>query len=107
MPKRVEFADARTTDLFTSVHYDTILCTEVLEHVVDDVSVLERIPKGKQVLATVPNFDYESHVRFFANVGEVRDRYGSLFEFLDITEHYHTGDRDGSGGIFFLMNGLR
>ncbi len=104
---RLEVADARTTDLFTSVDYDTVVCTEVLEHILDDVPIIQRIPKGKQLLATVPNFDYESHVRFFANADEVRARYGSLFESLDITEHCHAGDPDGSHGVFFLMNGVR
>jgi len=105
--RRVEVGDARTTDLFTSVDYDTVVCTEVLEHIVDDVPVLERIPRGKQVLATVPDFDYVSHVRFFANAGEVRARYGSLFSSLEISEHYHSGDSDGSRGTFFLLNGVR
>jgi len=103
----VEVADARTTELFTSVAYDTVVCTEVLEHIMDDVPVLERIPKGKRVLATVPNFDYETHVRHFADAGEVRARYGSLFESLRITAHYHAGDHDGSRGIFFLLDGVR
>ena len=108
LPKsRVEVGDARTTDLFTSVDYDTVVCTEVLEHIVDDVPVLERIPRGKHVLATVPDFDYVSHVRFFATAGEVRARYGSLFSSLDITEHHHAGDTNGSQGTFFLLNGVR
>jgi len=105
--RRVEVGDARTTDLFTSVGYDTVVCTEVLEHIVDDVPVLERIPRGKHVLATVPDFDYVSHVRFFANAGEVRARYGSLFSSLEISEHHHAGDTDGSHGTFFLLNGVR
>jgi len=84
-----------------------VVCTEVLEHIVDDVPVLERIPRGKHVLATVPDFDYVSHVRFFATAGEVRARYGFLFSSLDITEHHHAGDTNGSQGTFFLLNGVR
>lgn len=103
----LEVGDARTTDLFTTVDYDTIVCTEVLEHITDDLAVVERFPKGKQVLATVPNFDYETHVRFFKDVDEVRARYGGLFEQLDVTTHFHAGDTDGSQGTFFLMNGVR
>jgi len=105
--RRLEVDDARTTHLFTSVDYDTVICTEVLEHIVEDLSILERIPHGKQVLATVPDFDYVSHVRFFTDAREVRARYGDLFSSLDISEHHHAGDTDGSRGTFFLLNGVR
>lgn len=105
--QQLEVADVYTTDLFTTATYDTIICTEVLEHITDDLGIVERFPKGKQILATVPNFDYETHVRHFANAGEVKDRYGHLFTELDVTEHFHTGDVDGSHGVFFLMNGVR
>lgn len=105
--QRFEVGDARTSQLVTGPDYDVIICTEVLEHIVDDILVLERIPAGRQVLATVPNFDYESHVRFFHDVGEVQARYSHLFSELEISEHFHAGDQDGSEGVFFLMNGRR
>lgn len=104
---RLEVGDARTTDLVTALEYEVVICTEVLEHIIDDIPVLERIPDGVQVLATVPNFDYVSHVRFFADASEVRARYGHIFSQLEITEHFHTGDQDGSHGVFFLIDGVR
>lgn len=107
LEQRLEVADAYTTDLFTTVDYDVIVCTEVLEHITDDLGIVERFPKGKQVLATVPNFDYETHVRFFEDADEVRERYGHLFDRLEVTNHFHQGDPDGSHGIFFLINGVR
>lgn len=105
--KRVEVADARTTDLFDTVNYNTVVCTEVLEHILDDIPVLERIKSGARVLATVPNFDYKSHVRFFTDATKVIDRYGTLFQSMEISEHYHTGDENGSRGIFYLIDGVR
>lgn len=105
--QRLEVADVYTTDLFTTANYDVIVCTEVLEHITDDLGIVERFPKGKRVLATVPNFDYETHVRFFKDSDRVRERYGHLFQTLEVTKHFHRGDPDGSHGIFFLMNGIR
>lgn len=105
--QRLEVGDARTTDLVTTLDYDVAICTEVLEHIIDDIPVLERVPDGVRVLATVPNFDYVSHVRFFRDASEVRARYGHLFSQLEITEHFHAGDHDGSQGVFFLIDGVR
>jgi SAM-dependent methyltransferase len=104
---RFEEADAYTTGLFADVAYDTVICTEVLEHLADDLGILERVPAGVHVLATVPDFDYDSHVRFFADEDAVRARYGHLFAELDVSRHFHTGDVEGHNGVFFLLDGRR
>ena len=103
---RVELADARTTDLFSSVDYDIVVFAEVLAHLVDDVPVLKRVPREKHILATVPGFESASHLRSFQNTGEVLDRYRCQFSSLEISEH-HTGGANGSGDTFFLLNGVR
>lgn len=99
---RLEVADGRTTDLFTTVDYDTVICTEVFEHVADDLLVLRRVPEGVHVLATVPDFYDPSHVRWFKDAGEVRERYGSSFTELEVTTHDL-----GQDGTFFLLSGRR
>jgi 2-polyprenyl-3-methyl-5-hydroxy-6-metoxy-1,4-benzoquinol methylase len=104
---RVEVAEPRTTTLFSTASYQVVVCTEVLEHIVDDLAVLDRIPPGTQVLATVPNFDYDSHVRFFRSIQQVRERYSGHFTSLEISEHCHAGDAVGARGIFYLLNGIR
>lgn len=105
--QRFEVADAHTTDLFTTVDYDTVICTEVLEHITEDVAVVKRIPSGKRLLGTVPDFDADTHVRWFKDADEVRERYGDLFEDkLEISTYWHAGQTDGRYGTFFLMNGI-
>jgi hypothetical protein len=53
------------------------VCTEVLEHVVDDLDVISLWPKEKLLICSVPNFDSDTHERFFKNDEEVSSRYGA------------------------------
>ena len=46
--------DPRTYD----VPADCIVCTEVLEHIDEDLAVLSRFPSGVRCLCTVPDFPY-------------------------------------------------
>lgn len=66
-------------------------CSEVLEHLVDDLGLVERIPPGHRFLFTVPNFHSESHLRTFFGAGQVWERYAGLLSFrswrLVGTEH--------------------
>ncbi|MGI8574480.1 MAG: methyltransferase [Egibacteraceae bacterium] len=97
----VEIADARTTRLVIDFSYDTALCTEVLEHLDDDMAVLRRIRPGTRMLATVPNFDSTSHLRYFADEQEVVQRYQSVLDNLEVTriELPH-------GSVIFLLDGV-
>lgn len=51
---------------------------EVLEHVEDDLFVLNQL-QGREVILSVPNFDSEDHARYFKDVLEVHERYDHLF----------------------------
>lgn len=104
---RVELGDALTTDLFTSADYDILVCTEVLGNVVDDLALLDRIPREKQVLATVPATGGVDHVHSFESAGEVLSRYRCLFSSLEISQHHHAADKNGPGGTSFLLDGIR
>jgi SAM-dependent methyltransferase len=64
--------------------YDTIVCTEVLEHLDTDLDVIRIWRAGTWCVCTVPNFDYESHVRYFRSTDEVAARYGDLLDIKDI-----------------------
>lgn len=57
------------------------VCSEVLEHLEDDLDLVRRIPPGHRLLLTVPNFHSASHVRVFPNVGDLWDRYAALLAF--------------------------
>lgn len=82
VPQAVFFVtDARTSELVTNGGYDGVVCTEVLEHIVDDLTVVQRVPAGKKYIVTVPNFRYRSQVRYFSSGQAVADLYASLSKF--------------------------
>ena len=60
--------------------YDCIVCCEVLEHIDGDLTAVERWRSGAGCVISLPNFDYESHVRFFRSENQIRQRYGGLLE---------------------------
>jgi len=94
--------DALTTDLFECISYDVVVATEVLEHIPRDLEVVGRIRVGSRVVATLPNFDWTDHVRYFASPVAVRERYGGLLEEMSVVSFPR---RDGA--VFFLMDGKR
>ena len=47
---------------------DLIICTEMLEHIEDDLRVVD-LSSGTRCLCTVPDFPYPSHVRDFTSAG--------------------------------------
>ena len=56
-------------------------CLEVLEHLVDDVGLLARVPPGHEVIFSVPNYPSAAHLRTFGLLGEVWARYADLVTF--------------------------
>jgi 2-polyprenyl-3-methyl-5-hydroxy-6-metoxy-1,4-benzoquinol methylase len=50
--------DARSSSLYRTVKYDALICTEVLEHIEDDLRVVARIRSGARCWLSVPNFQY-------------------------------------------------
>ena len=98
-----EVADALHTDLYTTAGADMMICTEVLEHIDEDMAIIERLPCGVSFVASVPNFDSDSHIRFFRDQDEVEDRYGTYFDpFRVITLRYND-----TSGRFFLFSGIK
>jgi SAM-dependent methyltransferase len=71
--------DAKAPEAYIG-DYDSIICTEVLEHIDDDLAVIGNWRAGIPCICSVPNFPYEGHVRFFRNEREVQARYGELID---------------------------
>lgn len=94
--------DVFKTDILYEYGYNTVICTEFLEHVEKDVEVLGMLKSGARFIGTVPNLDYVSHVRFFNDEQEVFDRYSSFFNDFKVDTFVVGGDKKK----FFLMEGV-
>lgn len=65
---------------------------EVLEHIDKDIEVFKNIPSGTRILLSVPDFWSESHVRVFANIEEIKQRYSGILNiFQDFTYIFKSG----------------
>jgi cyclopropane fatty-acyl-phospholipid synthase-like methyltransferase len=69
--------------------YDTIVSTEMLEHVDGDLDVIRLWRDGTWCICSVPNFDYAGHVRFFNTADEVAARYGGSIDIEAIVNDDH------------------
>ncbi|MFA5599027.1 MAG: class I SAM-dependent methyltransferase [Phenylobacterium sp.] len=84
--------------------YDVVLLFEVLEHIENDILVLNKIKKDKVVIFSVPSFDAESHVRFFADLKSVLERYR---DYIDIIKHKTIKASSGKKAKIFLVYGIK
>jgi len=89
---RFTVADARHRRSYRG-KYNTVIATEVLEHLDDDLGLLAHLAPATIVRFTVPMRDDPSHVRFFPRVAGVRRRYGKLLAALSVRTvgQWHVG----------------
>lgn len=95
-----------THDTIYDMNYNTVVALEVLEHVEKDLEILDRIeqvtiegvksmyPQAEykrttKIIASVPDFNSESHVRHFKRKKDIHTRYGSIIK--NLTVSYHAG----------------
>jgi SAM-dependent methyltransferase len=99
--------DARTSSIYAEENYDVLICTEVLEHITDDLSVVRRFRPETRCLVSVPDYNSEGHVRFFRDAGAVKQRYGRYFSSLDVAGFRTVGTAGGRINTIFLADGKR
>lgn len=64
--------------------FGAIVCLEVLEHIEKDLQILSNIREGTHIVFSVPNFDAPSHVRWFISPRQIKKRYFTHVQILDI-----------------------
>ncbi len=67
-----------------SERYEAIICTEVLEHLEDDLAVIDNWQTGLLCICSVPNYDSVYHTRFFRTEQDVLERYQEKIDIAEI-----------------------
>lgn len=62
-----------------NISVDYYICTEVLEHIIEDRRVIANIPRGSKIIFTVPSFPGRGHVRTFSKA-DALTRYADLID---------------------------
>lgn len=96
-------ADVMSSDVLASESYDTLLALEFLEHLENDLQVIEQLRPGVRLLASLPNFPYPSHVRHFSSAEAVRLRYQAYFDQFQVDVF----TADAAGHQYFLIEAVR
>lgn len=67
-----------------NIEYETVIMTEFLEHVTEDVLVIKMLKEGARIFGTVPNYGGRAHVRKYESPEVVIKRYGKYFDQLKV-----------------------
>jgi 2-polyprenyl-3-methyl-5-hydroxy-6-metoxy-1,4-benzoquinol methylase len=70
-------------------YYNTIIITEILEHLEDDEMIFTNIKKGTKFLFSLPTFKCKGHLRSFPNRKSIVERYGTFISFKKIFQYEH------------------
>lgn len=79
---------------FTHTRNATIVMLEFLEHIEEDLVLLEKIPRGTRVVASVPNYMCSTHVRCFPTIMNVIHRYGEMLLMREEDFYIFPGKKD-------------
>jgi trans-aconitate methyltransferase len=102
----VEFHHAdvfKSQALFALADYRTAMFVETFEHVYRDLELIRMVPKGRVVVATVPNYWTEGHCRWFANAAQVRSRYSTVLNVQRIIAEFAVS----GSNQYYVLKGTR
>ena len=72
--------------MYRDLKPDTVIATEVFEHIKEDKKLLGMFSSGTEFYITVPDFGGRSHVRFFENEKQVRAHYSDALDIREVVE---------------------
>jgi len=65
---------------FSFESFNVIIALEVLEHLKNDLEVVEKLPDKALFIFSLPSYSGEAHVRHFKNKDEILSRYSKIFD---------------------------
>ncbi len=73
-------ADLYESATFKLATFDVAVFLETVEHLADDLVVLEQVAVGKRVVLSVPSFLSYGHCRWFSSGNDVVERYSKVLK---------------------------
>jgi len=92
---------AKDQEIIKSEDFDIVVFISFLEHIHNDLEVLEAIPLQKPVIFVVPNRLSKGHIRAFRSAEKVFKRYGQIIEFNKVFK------MRGNRWIDWVISGIR
>ncbi|WP_214760492.1 methyltransferase domain-containing protein [Exiguobacterium sp. s146] len=90
--EKFHVGDAFETKVFDHYMYNLVIIFEVLEHIEDDIAILDKIKEDTTILFSVPNFDSPGHVRWFNSIFDIYERYRLILDIKSISIHKLAGE---------------
>lgn len=79
-------SDIRTYD-YNKVSNDSIFISiETFEHLSDDLSIIDKLPKNSDLILSVPNFKSKNHYRTYDSVEQIKEYYNGYLEISNVEE---------------------
>ncbi len=98
-------ANAYDNESYQPQDYNVVVALEVLEHV-DDLKVFEKLPAGVMLIASVPDFDDESHLRTYHDVDkDIKERFEPYLK-LNGIKIFQGQNSSGNPQTFYVFNGI-
>ncbi|UCD18586.1 MAG: methyltransferase domain-containing protein [Candidatus Zixiibacteriota bacterium] len=87
--------------------YNIVVALEVLEHV-DDIRLIQNIPPGAILIASVPDFDEPSHLRLYQQPKpDIIERFEPYLRIDDITSYSCQIPRNNQNVTIYIFSGFR
>ncbi|MCX6827194.1 MAG: methyltransferase [candidate division Zixibacteria bacterium] len=96
--------DAYNIQCYLPRNYNIVVALEVLEHI-NDLRMIENIPNGVALIASVPNYDDPAHLRLYQDPNkDIIERFKPYLKIVDIKSF---ASPDPLGKAIFLFRGIR
>jgi 2-polyprenyl-3-methyl-5-hydroxy-6-metoxy-1,4-benzoquinol methylase len=99
--------DAYDPRYYTPFDYNIVVALEVLEHI-DDFRMIENIPTGVTLIASVPNYDDPAHLRLYLDPQrDIIARFAPYLRINEIKAFSAPQDTASIKRTIFLFKGIR
>jgi 2-polyprenyl-3-methyl-5-hydroxy-6-metoxy-1,4-benzoquinol methylase len=94
-------------NLIKNYKNDEILFTsfEFLEHITNDIDIIKLLPQNIKFCFSLPNYDSESHIRYFDSVQSIKNRFEKYLDITHIIENVFDEPAKKKYKIF-VFNGI-